>query len=283
MGLIRRHIPTIELSDGGGTEFAKSIMTTDTHHKEYAVQFDVDGQTVTVGGCAKGAGMIHPDMATMLAFVTTDADVHQAVLQSSISNAVKRTFNQIDVDGDQSTNDTVALLANGASGARTLTTADPMYAKRLDGTQFQTAVEQVCRNLAISLARDGEGAQHLITAVVKGAHSDDDARQAARSIVSSMLVKTAVYGRDPNWGRIMMAVGATGIPLDESKIAIYINDIHIVDEGKAIAFNTQSVVSALGDADVNITVDLQVGAGSGTAWGSDLTEEYVVFNSAYTT
>ena len=283
MGLIRRHIPTIELIGEGGTEFAKSIMTTDTHHKEYAVQFDVDGQTVTVGGCAKGAGMIHPDMATMLAFITTDADVHQAVLQSSISNAVKRTFNQIDVDGDQSTNDTVALLANGASGARTLTTADPLYTKRLDGTQFQTAVEQVCRNLAMSLARDGEGAQHLITAVVRGAHSDDDARHAARSIVSSMLVKTAVYGRDPNWGRIMMAVGATGIRLDESKVAIYINDIHIVDEGKAIAFNTQSVVSALADEDVNITVDLQVGTGSGTAWGSDLTEEYVVFNSAYTT
>lgn len=278
MGLIRRHVPTIDLSNEGGTEFAKSIMTTDTHHKEYAVQFDVGGQTVTVGGCTKGAGMIHPNMATMLAFITTDANVEQSLLQSSLSHSVKRTFNQIDVDGDQSTNDTVALLSNGASGAGELTADDAQNAGL-----FQDALEQVCRNLAKSLARDGEGAQHLITAEVRGAHSSEDALQAARSIVSSSLVKTAVYGRDPNWGRIMMAVGATGIALDESKIAIFINDIHIVDEGKAIAFNTQSVISALGESEVKITVDLNVGAGSGEAWGSDLTEDYVVFNSAYTT
>lgn len=284
MGLIRRHIPTIELSSDGGTEFAKSIMTTDTHHKEYAVQFDVGGKTVTVGGCAKGAGMIHPNMATMLAFITTDARVYSGPLQWELARAVELSFNQIDVDGDQSTNDTVALLANGASGVHIRYGVHSRSGGPGPGSdELTAAIDEVCRNLAISLARDGEGAQHLITATVRGAHSHDDARQAARSIVSSMLVKTAVYGRDPNWGRIMMAVGATGIPLDESKIAIYINDIHIVDEGKAIAFNTQSVVSALGDADVNITVDLQVGAGSGTAWGSDLTEEYVVFNSAYTT
>lgn len=289
MGLIRRHIRTIELSEDGGTEFAKSIMTTDTHHKEYAVQFDHEGKTVTVGGCAKGAGMIHPNMATMLAFITTDAHVEPALLQSSLSSAVERTFNQIDVDGDQSTNDTVALLANGASGARpTIPTVRGMGDWNVEGVMvhgypFLAALALVCRNLAISLARDGEGAQHLITAEVRGAHSDEDALQAARGIVSSSLVKTAVYGRDPNWGRIMMAVGATGIPLDESKIAIFINDIHIVDEGKAIAFNTQSVISALGEQDVDITVDLNVGDGTGTAWGSDLTEDYVVFNSAYTT
>lgn len=280
MNLIRDHTPRIDVRDGddAGLEFAKAIMTTDTHPKHIAVRYEAsDGSMVTVGGCAKGAGMIHPNMATMLCFISTDADVEQSFLQSTLSDAVTLSFNQIDIDGDQSTNDTVALLANGASGSPRVAGGDD------DSERFASAVEYVNRYLAIELARDGEGARHLIMAVVEGAGSDVDARKAARSVVASLLVRTAVYGRDPNWGRIMMAVGKTGISLVESKIDIFVNGIQIVHEGKAIAYNVQSVIAALDQPEVELRVDLNCGDGFGEAWGCDLTEEYVVFNSAYTT
>ncbi len=283
MRLLRDFTPQINVrggddSDAAGLEFAKSIMTTDTHPKQIVVQYTAsDGTTVTVGGCAKGAGMIHPNMATMLCFISTDADVEQSYLQSVLSEAVMLSFNQIDIDGDQSTNDTVAILANGASGSPRLSGGDE------DSAKFAKAVKQVNRYLAIELARDGEGARHLITAVVTGAYSDTDARKAARSIAASLLVRTAVYGRDPNWGRIMMAVGKTGIPLVESEIEIFVNGIQIVADGKAIAYNTQSVITALDQHEVELRVNLHCGDGFGEAWGCDLTEEYVVFNSAYTT
>ena len=277
MALIRDHLPRIELSDAAGDEFARAIMTTDTHAKQIAVQTEVDGKTVTVGGCAKGAGMIHPNMATMLAFMSTDAAVEGEFLQSTLSDAVELTFNQIDIDGDQSTNDTVAILANGAAGNAVLTGGDQ------GSENFAEAVAYVAKYLAIELARDGEGARRLIEVTVEGAHSDVDARKAARSVASSLLVRTAVYGQDPNWGRILMAVGKTQIPLDESRISVFVNDIQIVDGGKAIPFNIQSVVASLGAREVRLRVGLDVGDGTGEAWGCDLTEEYVVFNSAYTT
>ena len=280
MNLIRDHTPRIDVREGddGGLEFAKSIMTTDTHAKQIAVRYEAsDGSTVTVGGCAKGAGMIHPNMATMLCFISTDADVERSFLQSTLSDAVTLSFNQIDIDGDQSTNDTVALLANGASGSPRVAGGDE------DSERFASAVRYVNRYLAIELARDGEGARHLINAVVEGAYSDDDARRAARSVAASLLVRTAVYGRDPNWGRIMMAVGKTGIRLEESRIDIFVNGIQIVHEGKAIAYNVTSVIAALDRAEVELRVNLNCGDGFGEAWGCDLTEEYVVFNSAYTT
>jgi glutamate N-acetyltransferase/amino-acid N-acetyltransferase len=221
--------------------------------------------------------MIHPNMATMLAFTTTDANVDPAFLQATLSQAVKLSFNQIDVDGDQSTNDTVLLMANGAAGGPIISGGD-------DASEaFAEAVRLVCEHLAIEIARDGEGATKLIEVTVEGAHSDDDALLASRECAASLLVKTAVYGHDPNWGRIFMAVGKSQIPLDESKIDCYVNDIQIVFEGRAIAYNVQSVVSALGGDEVRLRVDLNVGDGYGLAWGCDLTEEYVVFNSAYTT
>lgn len=280
MNLIRDFTPQISLGDDDakGLEFAKAIMTTDTHAKHIAVQYEAsDGSTVTVGGCAKGAGMIHPNMATMLCFISTDADVEQSFLQWTLSEAVTLSFNQIDIDGDQSTNDTVAILANGASGSPRVAGGDD------DSAKFVSAVKHVNRYLAIELAGDGEGARHLINAVVEGAYSDEDARKAARSVAASLLVRTAVYGRDPNWGRIMMAVGKTGIPLVESEIEIFVNGIQIVAEGKAIAYNVQSVIAALDSPEVELRVDLNCGDGFGEAWGCDLTEEYVVFNSAYTT
>ena len=221
--------------------------------------------------------MIHPNMATMLAYVTTDANVDDAFLQSTLSGAVKVSFNQIDVDGDQSTNDTVLLMANRAAGGSEISGGD-------DASEaFAEAVRQVCEYLAIEIARDGEGATKLIEVTVNGAHTTDDALAASLSCAASMLVKTAVYGRDPNWGRIFMAVGKAQIPLDEPKIDCFVNDIQIVHAGKAISYNIQSVVSALGGDEVRLRVDLNVGDGTGVAWGCDLTEEYVVFNSAYTT
>ena len=277
MALIREHLPRIQLSEDAGDEFARAIMTTDTHAKQIAVQTEIDGKTVTVGGCAKGAGMIHPNMATMLAFIATDAAVEGSFLQDTLSNAVTLTFNQIDIDGDQSTNDTVAILANGAAGNAALEGGDQ------GSENFAEAVAYVAKYLARELARDGEGARRLIEVTVEGAHSDVDARKAARSVASSLLVRTAVYGQDPNWGRILMAVGKTQIPLDESRIRVFVNDIQIVDGGKAIPFNIHSVVASLGAPEVRLRVGLDVGNGTGEAWGCDLTEEYVVFNSAYTT
>ena len=277
MALMREYIPNIEVTENGGNEYERAILTTDKRTKEIAVSFDVDGVTHTVGGVSKGSGMIHPNMATMLAFTTTDANVEPVFLQETLSAAVKLTFNQIDVDGDQSTNDTVLLLANGAAGGQVLSGGNEA------SESFAEAVSQVCRHLAIEIARDGEGATKLIEVTVEGAHSDDDALVASRECASSLLVKTAVYGRDPNWGRIFMAVGKSQIQLDESKIDVYVNDIQIVADGRAIAYNVQSVVMALGGDEVRLRVALNVGDGYGRAWGCDLTEEYVVFNSAYTT
>jgi len=277
MGLIREHLPTIGLAGDGGHDLARAIITTDTHTKERAVQVEIDGRTVTVGGIAKGAGMIHPNMATMLCFMATDAAVERSFLQEALRKAVAVSFNQLDIDGDQSTNDTVLLLANGAAGNTPLAGGDA------GSEAFARAVTDVAQYLARELARDGEGASRLIEVSVDGAKTDEDARRAARSVASSLLVKTAVYGRDPNWGRIMMAVGKTAIELDESKIRIFINDIQIVEDGVAIPYYTPSVVAALGEPEVSLRISLGTGSGTGLAWGCDLSEEYVVFNSAYTT
>lgn len=277
MGVIREGMPKVRLSPDGGHEFARAIMTTDTHPKEYAVSIKAGGKTVTVGGCCKGAGMIHPNMATMLAFMTTDAAVDQAFLKKTLSDAVDASFNQIDVDTDSSTNDTCILLANGAAGNT------PLKGTERDAKLFAQAVQAVAIHLAREIARDGEGAKHLIETTVEGARSLQEARRFARSIVSSPLVKTAVYGRDPNWGRVMMALGKTELPVDESKIQIFIGDIQIVEAGIAIQYFPQAVIAALGQPEVRLRVNLNAGSAVGVAWGCDLTEGYVVENSAYTT
>ncbi|MBI2965079.1 MAG: bifunctional glutamate N-acetyltransferase/amino-acid acetyltransferase ArgJ [Chloroflexi bacterium] len=277
MGVIREGMPKVRLSPDGGHDFARAIMTTDTRPKEYAVSIRAGGKTVTVGGCCKGAGMIHPNMATMLAFMTTDAAVDQAFLRKALSEAVDASFNQIDVDTDSSTNDTCILLANGAAGNT------PLKGTGRDSELFARAVQAVAVHLAKEIARDGEGAKHLIEATVEGARSLQEARRFARSIVSSPLVKTAVYGRDPNWGRIMMALGKTELPVDESKIQIFIGGIQIVEAGIAIQYFPQAVIAALGQPEVRLRVNLNAGSAVGVAWGCDLTEGYVVENSAYTT
>ena len=277
MALIRQNIGNISPTSDGGHDFARSIMTTDSRPKEIAVSIDLDGHRVTIGGAAKGVGMIHPNMATMLCFITTDAAVERAYLGASLSRAVDASFNMIDVDGDQSTNDTVLLFANGAAGGPAIDQGSP------SAPAFQEGLTYVSTALAKELVRDGEGAQRLIEVVVEGAETLLDARKAAREISGSLLVKAMVHGRDPNWGRIMMALGKSGAELEESQVDIFVNDIHIVHEGAAIPYLKDAVISAMSVPDVAFRVSLNIGEASATAWGCDLTEEYVTFNSAYST
>ncbi len=276
MALMRKFIPQIKLDKNDGNGFARSILTTDTKTKEISVSFEIDGMEINVAGVAKGSGMIHPNMATMLAFITTDANIEKKTLQNSLNNSVAKSFNQITVDGDQSTNDTVLVLANGLAKNKKIISSN-------DSKKFSEALDIVCVFLAKEIAKDGEGNTRLIEATVSGAKTTEDARLAARYVVNSNLVKTAVYGRDPNWGRIIMAVGASQIPIDESKIEIFVNDIQIVSDGIAISYNHQSIVIAMSEEIIRFNINLNIGSNSGVAWGSELTEEYVVFNSAYTT
>jgi glutamate N-acetyltransferase/amino-acid N-acetyltransferase len=277
MALIRASIPAIGLSDDGGQDLAKSIMTTDTHHKYTAVQFDVGGTTASIGGIAKGVGMIHPNMATMLCFLSTDASVPQPLLQETLRNAVNDSLNMLSVDGDTSTNDMAVILANGASGAPAISEGSP------EAETFQAALSQLCVDLTKQLAADGEGATHLIEVQVDGAANVEDARAAAKTVVSSSLVKSAVHGADPNWGRILAALGRSGADVSEEKVALYINDVCIMEGGVPIPFHKEAVVSLMRRAQVTFRIGLGLGAASATAWGCDLTEAYVVINSAYTT
>ena len=277
MALLRQNVGNVNVSNEGGALFARAIMTTDSRPKEIAVSLDIDGVRITIGGAAKGVGMIHPNMATMLAFVTTDAAAEPGFLNDALKRAVGLSFNMIDVDGDQSTNDTVLLFANGAAGGPAI------EASSSSADTFQSALDYVCTGLAKELARDGEGAQRLIEVVAEGAKTQEDARVAAREVASSSLVKAMVHGLDPNWGRIMMALGKSGVDIDESKVDIFVNDIHIVHQGMAISYLRDAVVSAMNVPEVGFRVSLQLGEGRATAWGCDLTEEYVTFNSAYST
>ena len=277
MALIRQNVTNVALTSDGGTDFARSLMTTDSKHKERAVSFVHDGETVTVGGAAKGVGMIHPNMATMLCFITTDANVDGSFLQEVLSDAVNASFNMIDVDGDQSTNDTVVILANGASGTSQISDSSTGY------DLLREAVGYISTELAKELVRDGEGAQRLIEVTVEGAETLAEARVSAREIASSLFVKAMVHGRDPNWGRLVMALGKSGISLIEKKVDVFINEIHIVHEGVAIPYYKEAVVSAMSGNEIPFRISLNVGEHSATAWGCDLTEEYVIFNSAYST
>ncbi|MBI4298475.1 MAG: bifunctional glutamate N-acetyltransferase/amino-acid acetyltransferase ArgJ [Chloroflexi bacterium] len=277
LALIRQSISKIQLSPDGGHTMARAIMTTDSHPKEMAISLKINNRTVNLGGIAKGSGMIHPNLATMLCFLTTDAAIEKSFLQDALNRATEVSFNMIDVDGDQSTNDSVILLSNGAAGGDTIRAGSPA------ADIFQQGLTYLCIGLAKELARDGEGATKLIEATVEGARNTEQAGAAARSIVSSLLVKAAVHGNDPNWGRIMMAVGKSGVELEESKIALYVNEICLVEEGRPIPYFQDAVVAAIKSGDVSFRVKLNVGDGSATAWGCDLTTEYVTFNAAYTT
>jgi len=270
-------IPTLRLSPSAAAAHAaaRAIMTTDTRPKEHAVSIGLaDGRTVHVGGMAKGAGMIHPQMATMLAFLTTDAPIDPADLRALLHPAVERTFNQVSVDGDTSTNDAVIVLANGAAGGAPINGADR--------DAFADALETVCRELAIAIAADGEGARHLIEVTVSGAPDDRAARAVARTVAASSLVKTAVHGADPNWGRIAAAAGRSGVELEPERLRICIGDVAVYD-GAPLAFDAGRAQAVLRGEVVPIVVELALGSGHGTAWGCDLSAEYVAINSEYTT
>lgn len=277
MSLIRSGVEQIALADDGGGDLAKAIMTTDTRPKAAAVSFELDGQTVHLGGIAKGSGMIHPNMATMLSFLTTDAAVERGFLQRALAAAADDTYNMLTVDGDSSTNDTVLLLANGAAGT----------AEIREGTDaaavFTEALGELCVYLTRELARDGEGASHLIIVEVDGAADTADARLAAKTIAGSSLVKSAVYGADPNWGRVLAALGRSGAAAAEEKIDLFVNGVCIMEAGKPVPFHRDAVVALMKRPEVTFRLQLNLGAGAATAWGCDLTEEYVIINSAYTT
>ena len=277
MTLIKKGVDEIKLSDDGGNFLARSMMTTDTRTKETGVIVNLGGTDVNICGVAKGSGMIHPNMATMLCFVATDAAVDQDFLRSALPDIADSTLNMLDIDGDTSTNDSLVVLANGAAGNT------PIDAGSDDAAAFVEALTEVLIQLTRQLAQDGEGASRLIVAEVQGAKNLADARLAAKTITSSLLVKSAVYGSDPNWGRLIMALGKSGAEMVESKIDLYINGVCIMEAGKPVPFHRDAVVALMRGDEVTFGVNLNISDGRATSWGCDLTEEYVVINSAYTT
>jgi len=275
MERLRAGMRQITLSRDGGQALARAIMTTDTVPKEAAVKSDEGG--FTIGGVAKGAGMIHPDLATFLCFLTTDASVEADFLKFALRRAADVSFNMVSIDGDTSTNDAVLLMANGMVGN------EPISQGSRQAEVFQQALNQLCVYLAKSMARDGEGATKLIEVTVGGAPSVAAARLAARTVVSSPLVKAAIYGNDPNWGRIVAAVGRSGVEVVEEKIDLYLGDICLVRAGCPLPFDREEAVRLLNGSEVSILLNLNLGSATATAWGCDLTEEYVTINSHYTT
>ncbi len=277
MSLIREGIKNIILSPDGGRTLARSIMTTDTVPKEAAVYVKNTDSDYTIGGIAKGSGMIHPNMATMFCFLTTDAKIDGKFLKTALKKAVDISFNMISVDGDTSPSDTVVILANGMAGGNEISTGSA------GARRFQKALNEICITLAKSLARDGEGATKLIEVTVNGAKGTGQARTAAREVIGSTLIKTAVHGGDPNWGRVIMALGQSGIDVELEKIDLSIGNVAILEGGRPLPFNEASVVRALEQKDVPIYINLNMGRGLATAWGCDLSEEYVGINSEYMT
>lgn len=281
-GVIGQRLPMEKIENGisnlkptanGGHNFATAIMTTDTKTKEVAVK---TSGGYTIGGAAKGSGMIHPQMATMLCFLTTDAKVEAGFLKKALKKAADVSFNLISVDGDTSPNDSVFLMANGMSGQKVKEGTE-------EASLFQEALEAVCIHLAKAIAADGEGASRLIEVTVRGASCLEDARIAARTVVSSPLVKTAVHGQDPNWGRVLAAAARSGAELVDSKVDIYMGDIRLITGGVALPFDEEQASAALSNPEVFIALDLNLGEHIATAWGCDLSAEYVTINSEYTT
>lgn len=257
--------------------FEQSILTTDTIKKNVAIQLEIDGKIVTIGGAAKGSGMIHPNMATMLGFITTDALIDQNSLSVALKQITNQTFNMITVDGDTSTNDMVVVMANGQSQNESLTPKHP------DWDVFLKGLTYVCETLAKKIARDGEGATKLIEVKVKNSTSIKDAQQVAKAVISSNLVKTAIYGADANWGRIICAVGYSDVEILPNDISIFLGQIKVVDKGLPYPFNEELAKKYLEQENIIIEVDLGMGQKEGTAWGCDLTYDYVKINASYRT
>jgi glutamate N-acetyltransferase/amino-acid N-acetyltransferase len=263
------------LSIDGGEDAARAIMTTDTRKKERAVVVDINGVQVRIGGIAKGAGMIQPNMATMLAFITTDCVIKEDLLQAALKEAVDESFNMITVDGDTSTNDTVIVLANGQAENPLIDQQDEAY------FAFLAGLKEIATGLAKDIVRDGEGATKLIEVNVKGAKDFAAARQVAKAIANSNLVKTAIFGCDANWGRIICAAGYAGVDLIPSQVDIYLGDEQVAAKGAGLPFDEDRVKKILEGDEVAITVDLNMGGGMATVWTCDLTYDYIKVNASY--
>lgn len=277
MELIKAGIERLSLSREGGSELARAMMTTDTVPKEAAVAVSVGDIEFIIGGVAKGSGMIHPNLATMLSFLTTDAVIDSSLLNFALRRAVDISFNMVSVDGDTSPNDMVVIMANGVRGNK------PILPGGEEADAFEQALAQLCIYLAKGIARDGEGATKLVEVTVSGASSVAEARLAARTVVSSPLVKAAIHGADPNWGRILVAVGQSGVEVEESRIDLYISDVCVVQAGCPLPFDAKKLAQVLRGSEVLISLYLNLGKASATAWGCDLSEEYVTINSQYMT
>lgn len=258
-------------------EFSRAIMTTDTLPKRAAAKLKLGGKDVRIIGCTKGAGMIEPNMATMLAFIATDATISTALLARALRDVVSRTFNAITVDGDTSTNDTVTLLANGESEARPITTANSDYKK------FCAALEGVCRSLAIAIVADGEGAQRVVEVQVVGAATAKAADKIARTIANSPLVKTALAGADPNWGRVLAAAGRSGVAFDPTRVDITLAGVEVCRRGREKHFNEEAAHEKMLAKHVPILVNLRSGNSRAHVWTCDFTTEYVHINASYRT
>jgi glutamate N-acetyltransferase / amino-acid N-acetyltransferase len=277
MAKVRTHLPTVSISAEGGHDLAEAIMTTDTRPKQIAVSVSTANGSYSVAGCSKGSGMIHPNMATMFTFVTTDAVVELECLRGLQREVAGKTLNMISVDGDTSCSDTFLVLANGAAGLPRIESGTP------EAQEFQEALLTVCTHLARELARDGEGARHLIEVAVTGATTLEGARAVARTVSTSPLVKTAVAGYDPNWGRILVAAGRAGAPLEEAKVSMSLQGELIFQRGLALPFDEPAMSKKLESEEVKIEIDLGLGEASATAWGCDLTTDYVHINADYRT
>jgi glutamate N-acetyltransferase/amino-acid N-acetyltransferase len=276
MAALRAGVPraAAALAREGGADAARAIMTTDTRPKEVVVEFSLGGHTARVGGMAKGAGMIAPNMATMLCVLTTDAGVAPPLLASALREAVGESLNRITVDGDTSTNDTAVILASGASA--------PIAPGGADHDTFRAALREAARELAGMIVRDGEGASRVAEVRVEGARSSTDADRIARTIAESPLVKTALYGGDPNWGRVLAAAGRAGVPFDVAGLDIWLGDVHVASAGAALAYDEARAKAALVDADpIRIRLRLREGSAEGWMWTCDMTHGYIDVNAHY--
>lgn len=283
IGVIQEGVPTLakELEDSiaAGTLAAEAIMTTDTYSKECAVSFMVDNKEVKIGGMAKGSGMIHPNMATMLGVVTTDFAISKELLQAALSEDVKHSFNMISVDRDTSTNDSLLILANGLAGNKEITE------KNADYQSFCEALNIVTTDLAKKMAADGEGATKLFEVQVIGANSEEEAIILSKSIITSNLVKTAVFGNDANWGRILCAMGYSGVSFDPEAVDLYVESVDgklkLVEDGMATDYSEELATKILSGKEVKAIADMKSGKAEATAWGCDLSYDYVKINADY--
>ena len=272
-------IPELSDANEAGHQASLAIMTTDTHEKEVAVEIELGGKTVTIGGMCKGSGMIHPNMCTMLSFVTTDAAITKELLQEALSEDVKDTYNMISVDGDTSTNDTCLLLANGEAGNAEISEKNEDYRK------FAEALNFVNTTLAKQMAGDGEGATALFEVKVIHAKDKEQAKVLSKSVITSNLTKAAIYGHDANWGRILCAMGYSGAVFDPEKVDLYFSskngEIKIIENGVALDYSEEEATKILSAEAVTATADIKMGDASATAWGCDLTYDYVKINADY--